>query len=459
MNNATTAPVRGFHLLKAKSFPRNDAAATPQPPAAGAAPAPVNLATLTVPERGVAAVRELPGENGAPPARALFMDLTSGEQISFASRQAFVEWAAKASLPTGVVDAVLEIGEAEGAIAPADTSGLFLDPEWALEADQFHVSETWEFMSEEDRAAKATNAMAGVPIALPLDAPNTLRLAAGLEDTTHVVIDERLQRKSVELHSLPSAYAFMDNGILRVREPNRQYARTSFGGPEGFARWALALDVSAQDQQRVHQFAQACVDGWVAMKPRLRQAGLDDMPAAGAQLGERSTKESTMTATTNAPADKAATEKQSPVLRAVERNKDTGEYVTTILLFAVKGDSKVMLSGQAFGEHVAGFINAKKDGGRVFATLSKTVDGKHETVGHGNAINAYKDGSPCYFDTVAFNVGGKTAYARVTNAMDETMHQALGFTSPRVPRPAKPAPAEAATEVAEEAEGGPAPRG
>ena len=74
-------------------------------------------------------------------------------------------------------------------------------------------------------------------------------------------------------------------------------------------------------------------------------------------------------------------------------------------------------------------------------------------LGYGNAVNSNKNNEPVYFDTVVFNIGGKSIGARVTAAA-EGLRDKIGFTSAQVQRPAKEAEAEAAAPAAERPRGG-----
>lgn len=157
----------------------------------------------------------------------------------------------------------------------------------------------------------------------------------------------------------------------------------------------------------------------------------------------------------NAPATAAAptaekTKGAAPVIKGITMT-ETG-WKDTVALWTTKEDATAKLKGFIMdGDvkiNVLGFINENKEKGTKFISLSKSVDGKLERVATGNAINAHKDGSQAYFDTVAFNVGEKSIFGRLTNAATEELSAELGFTSAPVPRPAKAD--EAASEVVDE---------
>lgn len=137
---------------------------------------------------------------------------------------------------------------------------------------------------------------------------------------------------------------------------------------------------------------------------------------------------------------------KSPVLRGVERNKETGKFEETVLLFKGKGDylQGFIISGGEKHQVLAHINERKPDAstGEIkpnFLKLSK-AEGQGDAVqwtelGFGNALNKRTDGKPVYFDEVLFNVGGKTISARLGKGVSEELHAKLGFASSRVERP------------------------
>ena len=148
----------------------------------------------------------------------------------------------------------------------------------------------------------------------------------------------------------------------------------------------------------------------------------------------------------------------SPFLRSVSKGAD-GAYASTLVLWAHAEGAKTAMHGFVVTdkqEQAIGFFN-DKDGKKSIALKSfvEGVDGAEgtwKTLGYGNAVNSNKNGDPVYFDTVVFNINGKTIGARVTQACDQGLRDKIGFTSAQIQRPAKPAEGEAAAETAAAAE-------
>ncbi|TAL65755.1 MAG: hypothetical protein EPN79_11285 [Burkholderiaceae bacterium] len=348
-----------------------------------------------------------------------------------------------------------EAVEPEVAVSPLPLDEISLLPH------EFFTEDTWNEMTDAQCSARDQAIKQGAPLVLPLDAPAELRRLAGQLDRDQVLRNERANG-SITVPGLPGAVFYIGGDALRVREAINGQVRTTFGGRDGFLAWARDKDMNQREVQIVCEFATDC---WIARQidsQRLRQAFIERGLAAGAQHGHEEfiSKEYFMTEATATKTEAEKKEKgPAPVLRAVERDATTGEYTTTAVLWAAKEGAKVDLTGIVNGQRVAGFVNHQKDGGKAFISLSKEVeDGKFDRFGTGNAINAHKDGSTCHFDTVVFNVGGKAIFARATNAMSAELHEKLGFTSPRTPRPARPEPASEAHHE-DEPEAAAAPRG
>ena len=142
--------------------------------------------------------------------------------------------------------------------------------------------------------------------------------------------------------------------------------------------------------------------------------------------------------------DQAQKEKgPAPILRAV--TKTEGGYEDVMVLwqkhrrednvpfitgFVVQDGKKVNVTGnfvaagksEKTGKEYGAFVSLRGEGGEGFEAT-------------GQAINKVKEGE-CHFDTVVFNVkGADTAiFARTTNAVDDELHNRLGFAEPRTPR-------------------------
>lgn len=138
----------------------------------------------------------------------------------------------------------------------------------------------------------------------------------------------------------------------------------------------------------------------------------------------------------------AGTEKEkgpAPVIRGITM-AESG-WQETIVLWPTKDGAGADLRGFVLQgttrRNVLGFINTNTEKGTKFLTLKESVQGqeKMNTVGHGNPINTHKDGSPVYFDTLAFNIGDTTVFGRLTKAATAELQKELGFTSTRLPRP------------------------
>lgn len=170
-----------------------------------------------------------------------------------------------------------------------------------------------------------------------------------------------------------------------------------------------------------------------------------------------------MTTETTATDNTAAAKEKgpSPFLRAISKGGD-GKYAGTLSLWAHAEGSKTHMHGYAVvdgkNEQVIGFFNDKD--GKKSISLKQFVEGADgaesswKVLGYGNAVNSNKDGDQVFFDTVVFNIGGKSIGARVTAAADEGLRDKIGFTSAQVQRPAKEAEAETASESAVERQRG-----
>lgn len=123
-----------------------------------------------------------------------------------------------------------------------------------------------------------------------------------------------------------------------------------------------------------------------------------------------------------------------------------------LALWPTKKGDKAALSGYATIDGqtllVRAFINDTDKEGNKLAhpylslTTNTAADGepaKWKNVAYGNAVNNRNDGKDVYFDQIIFNVAGseKTFPAYAGRGMTDDLHSELGFTSPRIPRPAK----------------------
>lgn len=146
----------------------------------------------------------------------------------------------------------------------------------------------------------------------------------------------------------------------------------------------------------------------------------------------------------------------------VLRNKDD------VALWPTKEGDKAILSGHVTLDgqkiQVRAFVNdVDKEGNKlahpyVSLTTNTAPAGQPpqwKAIAFGNAMNSRKDGKPVYFDQVIFNVAGsdKSFNAYTGKGCTEELHKQLGFTSPRIERPAR----EAAAAPEEEESAGPRP--
>lgn len=139
----------------------------------------------------------------------------------------------------------------------------------------------------------------------------------------------------------------------------------------------------------------------------------------------------------------------APVVKGSEMTE--GGRQDTVALWATKEGSVADLNGYFKGQRVLGFINKNAEKGSAFVSLKASTPDGLISVATGNAINTSKEGKTVYFDTLAFNDGtDKAVFAHVTSAITPELHEALGFTSARVERPARVAPPEPTPEEVEE---------
>ena len=160
---------------------------------------------------------------------------------------------------------------------------------------------------------------------------------------------------------------------------------------------------------------------------------------------------------TNATEASAKEKGPSPFLRAISKGGD-GAYAGVLSLWPHAEGAKTHMHGYAVvagkSEQVIGFFN-DKDGKKSislkqFVEGADGAEGSWKVLGYGNAVNSNKNGEPVFFDTVVFNIDGKSVGARVTSAADQSLRDKIGFTSAQVQRPAKEAEAEAAAAPAAE---------
>lgn len=126
----------------------------------------------------------------------------------------------------------------------------------------------------------------------------------------------------------------------------------------------------------------------------------------------------------------------SPILRGVENGK------VTMVLWANPPGAKMDVHGYIAGvggknRQVSGFFNEKD--GKKSISLKEFVPGAEgkdswKMLGFGNPVNSRKDSGPVFFDTMVFNIEGKSIGARVTKAGEEFQAK-MGFTSDKVARP------------------------
>jgi len=148
----------------------------------------------------------------------------------------------------------------------------------------------------------------------------------------------------------------------------------------------------------------------------------------------------------------------SPVIRGVKQGE------ARLVLWPITDPAKKhQFSGELDKVRVYGFIKERKDNpSQKFVTLSAKgagPDGGYTQVAIGNPVNTRADGSDVYFDSLVFHLADdETLGARLTKTCSDEMQKSLGFTSPRVARPPKPAAdAAAATKEEEAADSAPAP--
>lgn len=152
----------------------------------------------------------------------------------------------------------------------------------------------------------------------------------------------------------------------------------------------------------------------------------------------------------NQPTDNSASDERGPltILRGFR------DGMTTVLLFAHEPGAKThghgFVNTGAGNRNVIFFFNDRD--GKKSITLKEFVrgegdgDGHWNVVGFGNAMNRRADGKEVYFDTVLFNVDGKTLEARLTKA-GEAFAEQIGFAQARVARPRAEPAAEAEDEA------------
>lgn len=155
-----------------------------------------------------------------------------------------------------------------------------------------------------------------------------------------------------------------------------------------------------------------------------------------------------MTTPNESAADAPTPEKQKAeaplILRGIDKSGEAN-----VLVFAHAEGAKTPAHGMLnFGDGKLNgtfWFNFNEKTGKKSMSFSVYEEGKDGAEGgwvtkaYGNAVNTdSRADQPVYFDTVVFNeAGGKrTVSARITKA-GEAFAEKIGFTSARVPRPAK----------------------
>ena len=139
-----------------------------------------------------------------------------------------------------------------------------------------------------------------------------------------------------------------------------------------------------------------------------------------------------------APATEIKPVGERPVLRGIVKNADDS-FSDVLALWPAKKAG--MFTGYAkiggAEQRVIAFSNKVAETGARFLNVVKhTAQGEEHgpKIGNGNAINSHKDNSLCHFDTVAFNFGDETIYARTTASASDAVRDQLGFNSAAVQR-------------------------
>ena len=146
-----------------------------------------------------------------------------------------------------------------------------------------------------------------------------------------------------------------------------------------------------------------------------------------------------MTTESNAQEKAEKAKGTPPVIRGVEKSADgwkesivlwqsSGEAASDFNGFVMDGDTRV---------NVLGFINENSEKKTKFVSLRERTEGGLKDFCTGNPINSSKSGDPVYFDTIAFNIGDKAIFGRLTNAATEELQAELGFSQARVQRPSR----------------------
>lgn len=155
-------------------------------------------------------------------------------------------------------------------------------------------------------------------------------------------------------------------------------------------------------------------------------------------------------ATTEATAQSEKAKGASPVIRGVVKT-DAG-WQDGVVLWKTSDEATAQLKGFIMDGNkkvnVLGFINENTEKKTKYIALKERAESGLKEVCFGNPINSSKNDEPVYFDTIAFNIGDQAIFGRITNAVTDELHAELGFTQPRIKRPAHEEAEEAAPAAA-----------